>query len=352
MATRTPPIKTITGIILCWLGLAIFQISNIHAAAYMPPTDPATAAENIRNYFENRTAELNAEKKGHWALRLYRSSGDTQYSARLDDYKHYMLQCMKKMLQTPENLIGKKNVSENKPIVSAKEIKRQAILADWQVTLHYRRLLYYTYQITMMGGVTEPESSQILRPALDVLTKIDFRPFLFNPDVILYNSAKAINSIYYLKRLGISDFEEEFLKICRNLFDSVPSTPSVEFNNKVYGLTHLIIADSDFYLHPVSYEKHRWIFDFFENHASEIFDLDSPDIISEIAICFKLADRPDHPLVSRVQSYLLKKIDQKEKILFRKEPASIDLLEHRNIVAYLALLNRPIYLSGQESKKP
>jgi N-acyl-D-amino-acid deacylase len=146
--------------------------------------------------------------------------------------------------------------------------------------------------------------------------------------------------VFWLKRIDVADLEAEYTRAFQTVFmsDDDDRIPSADYQNKLYGLTHFIIADSHYYQRTLPPEKHRWILDYFDRHILEILSWSKPDIVAEIAMCFNLCGLRDHRVVRMAEEYLARAFDPALGYI-PSETGSIDFSnsEHRNALAYLVL---------------
>lgn len=99
-------------------------------------------------------------------------------------------------------------------------------------------------------------------------------------------AAQLANQVYWLRQLGEQDVVEPFIQAFR---DTYPDQRDCELNdqqygNKLYGMTHIIFADSEYYQHPVSQQQHQWIYDYFRANIDTILLRAKPDIVAEVGI--------------------------------------------------------------------
>ncbi|QSA20910.1 DUF3541 domain-containing protein, partial [Vibrio furnissii] len=53
-----------------------------------------------------------------------------------------------------------------------------------------------------------------------------------------------------------------------------------QYGNKLYGMTHIIFADSQYYQHTVSEKQYQWIYDYYRANIDTILQRAKEDIIA------------------------------------------------------------------------
>jgi len=319
-----------------------------------PSPNPAEAADRIRTAYETRLFQLSPRIQSHFAVRLYRVTGDPKYLNAIAFQslilRHSFLKAIEQLdanhLEPAEFQDGDSEDSDKS--ISAKIVKRREIMKDFQEFLYPKKLLFLVYQLSYLG-MQEGSLAVPFEKALDYLREVPFERFLLNEEVLRYNSAQAVNAIYYLKILGIRDFEQEaaalFQKILAEELNA--ETDPVSFENKIYGLTHFMIAASNYYQEFVSAKQFEWILDYFRENLAAILNNTKPDVIAEVGLCFKLAGLSKNPAVEKVQKSILSFIDPNTGVI----PPSYKEFdwqgsEHRNVVAFLLLTDFDRFFPG------
>lgn len=326
------------------LVLAGFLLCSRSTAAFDEGIQPSNAeiANAIRLYYESRLGELQPEFRGHWVLRLYRTSGDSRY---LGDLRAYGAHLMDEFEQFVSGLndptLKALKVSELLgPVQRSKKGKygkRRQVLAEVTDYLYMHQLLYLTFMTQSVG--LDQQQVSTFKTALAALKGFSFRPYLGKTELILYYAAEVSNDVYYLKHLGLDDFEDDFFKIFRSVY-SAPDEglDKVMFENKIYGLTHLIIAASEYYQRSVSRKKFKWVLDYFDRNADRILTRLKPDVAAEVGICFLLAGLTDHPVVAKTRKFVARSWDPASGMI-PSVHGNTDLNngEHRNVLAIMLL---------------
>lgn len=302
-------------------------------------------AERIKEFYESHLFELQPRFQRHFALRLYRVSGEKKY---MHTIAFAFLLRKDEFIQQVGNLdspgyveeVSKEMLSRRKD-QTERQFKRKKMFKKHREFLFYTRFLYTVYQIKDYD-MHRGQLSSYYRKALSCLSNVNFESFILDADVIKLYAPHLVNYVYWLKELEIIDIEEEFKKTFVEVFmnNDDDNFSQIEYENKIYGLTHFIIASSNYYQNYVSAEKFDWILHYFEEHIKEILAHGNPDIVAEIGLCFKLCGKKNHPVVNLAKAYILEAFDPKLGYIPSKtDKDNLNILEHRNSVAYLLLFD-------------
>jgi hypothetical protein len=310
----------------------------------VPTGHPSVSEADILSRLEfdltSRLSRMGPNHRGHVALRFYRISGDARYVA---DAKAYYA-VLRKYFRRYVRIAGNEERAEKKSqrlILSIppgeKRAERAMVLGKYPDFEFVKRVLYVAYQAENLGMSDGPDA-QVLSELKDYLKKRPFDAMLADPDVLSRHAADAVNMVYYLKDLGIADVEREFTARFKTVFmaaDDAELSP-LEYREKIYGLTHFVIAGSDYYQRFVPAEKYAWVLDYFAKHASRVIARAKPDAIAEVGLCFKLAGLKDHPVVARTRSEVARFYDPKRGIIATPwSKNDRNTAQHRDTVAYL-----------------
>jgi len=323
------------------MGLFLLSPRAIALEETVPQTH-AAIANAIQVYYESRFDELKPVYQGHWVLRLYRISGDARYLEELSDYgdflsKQFLLYVeglgdpVLRALKTEELLgpVPKSNMG--------KAGKRRQVLAQATDYLYMHQLLFLTFLTQSIG--LDDGNHEAYQTALAALRGFSFQPYFMDKNLLLNFAAEVSNDVYFLKKLGLGDFEDEFLRFFKETYRLAgEDVDKVIFENKIYGMTHLMIADSEYYQKKVSRKKFRWILDYFDKNVDVILARLKPDVAAEVGLCFLLAGLPDHSVVAKTRRFVAGAWDPASGMI----PSVLghtDLNhgEHRNVLAIMLL---------------
>lgn len=321
----------------------------------LQPRGAAQAAERIRTTYLKSLDQLSVEKQGHVILRFYRMSGDPQWLPQIQSYADYLVIRFRehaRQLKTPGYAhAGGQKILKIPEHAQAKHVNRAKALEPWAEMIFATRLAFLMTQIQSFG--LEEAAAPEFEEVRGYLGNLPWAAFLLNPEVIRAYASRTSNAVYYLKDLGLADLEAVYLERFREAFAKrAEATDSVDLLNEIYGLTHIVIADAGYYQRTVDAEKFGWILDNFKARLPEIMNGTTPDVVAEVAVCFRLAGRHDDPVVKAVQAYLMERFDRFRNIIpsSRGKHKSLGRLEHRNILAYLALADYKGFYSGPALK--
>lgn len=163
---------------------------------------------------------------------------------------------------------------------------------------------------------------------------------MLDPEVLALYAAQVANLVYYLHGLGVTDLRQDVMAAFREQYPPHRDRmlPDEEYRNKIYGMTHFVIAASDYYQKPVSAHTFRWVLDEFAASLDQILARTKEDIYTEVGISFLLAGETNHPAVSRLRDALLEAWNPQARIV-PSEQGDTDLVagEHRNVLAIMLL---------------
>jgi len=326
---------------------AIFVVSVF--LSVMAPLDDAIsrtaadAAEVIRTEFEKALFTLPPKTQEHYSARMYRITGNSRYvnpillqtliteRALAADIRHY------NETEYRRERIGRLIKQFNG--TSRKERLRHALFEERGEVLYHLNMLSDSNRLTIYGEGIE-SIGRMVNESIAILGAFDFSDFLLDPAVIRIYAAQTANYVYYLHDLGIVDLRSDYRSAFATAFPNREDLDisNLEYKDKIYGLTHIIIAASGYYQHEVERTEFQWLLHYFEANIDRILHETKPDVIAEVAICFLLAGDRENHVVSRCRKAILKSIDEEAGIIL--SVSGRDNLaggEHRNILAYMLL---------------
>jgi len=321
--------------------------------------DASVIANSIRENIERRLYTLDFDVQCHFATRMYRVTGDKSYTKPI---VAWFLAEKEKLLTDLKNASSKRYVSnrseelfeeykmrvKRKAGRDVKEVKRIKLFSTRKESLFYYRIIENLYFLKNFG-LSKGKLGCAFKRGLTFLRnrKDEIKNYIFEDSAIKYYGTQLINQVNYLKFLGVVDvipsFENKFIK----MFMKRKRLPDYMYRNKIYGLTHFIIADSDYYQRFAS-KRFMWIIDYFRNNIGEIIGKTNADIISEVGLCFKLMRVKDRKVFKLVTNYLLNAYDGKIGYIPRDDSKDLNIAEHTNIVAFLFLHNFRRFYKGPD----
>ncbi|NMP17212.1 DUF3541 domain-containing protein [Thalassotalea sp. Y01] len=298
-------------------------------------------AERIRNNYDSNYVRLATYAQNHYAVRMYRLTGETYY-AQQSGAEVY--QITDRLNMYADNLSNSKwrEQQAQKMIDRLSNTRRGKLRKKTlQGTGDKRFALYLIYQMAKLNeyGLKHPAHEQFV----NYLKHADLHDFMMSADFIHAYAAQVANYVYWLKYIGVVDWTGDLRAAFENAYpdDKDDQLSKNQFNNKLYGLTHIVLADSNYYQQMVSKEKHAWILDYFEKRQQRIEKKSKEDIQAEIGLCYLLAGLNDHPTLAAMQREINDAVDpEKNMVLSISGSDSLSYGEHRNVLAY-ALLNWP-----------
>ncbi|MDL4863430.1 DUF3541 domain-containing protein [Halomonas elongata] len=325
-----------------WLALCLWLTGCAVDAQRDDARYEAVAAE-IRQHYEQILPELPVDDRRHYAQRLYRLTGETRYLPLNRDYGDRLVTELREDitgLDRPGTVAARAKASvTDYPERTAKQRRRKQMLAEWPEVAYAKGLAFHLTQASYHGLLNETDLPEYRR-GLRYLAGVDFRAFVTDHEVIEVYAAQVANLVYYLHELGVADLREASIEAFRAHYpperDATLSRAS--YRNKIYGMTHFVIAASDYYQRPVGPDEFDWILDYFAGHLERILAETKADIYTEVGISFLLAGRETDPAVRRLRDALLAAYDPEARMV----PAEDGVLdpaygEHRNVLAIMLL---------------
>lgn len=305
------------------------------------PLSNQDAALLIRKTFETSLFTFPAYTEDHYGLRLYRQTLDNRYAAAIwTDMARIAssLNFFAAEVKTPEQIYV---YSENRLLEYAKSDNVRSKLR-YTVTKHMPEYLYIG--IDLLGAMARADEYGLKhsedKELRQILRRYDFSRYATNPDMIRAWAAQLANQVYWLRQLGEQDVVADFTQAFRKLYpDSKDKSLDIQqYQYKLYGMTHIIFADSQYYQHFVNEKDHQWIYDYFRHNIDTILLKAKEDVIAEVGISFLLAGLDNDPVVTKTRAAIRKALDP-EKGMIPSDKGQFDLRsgEHRNVLAIMLL---------------
>ncbi|EWH03360.1 DUF3541 domain-containing protein [Halomonas sp. BC04] len=324
-----------------WLLLLLLLVGCAAAPAELERHREAGLA--IQAVYEEALPELSMAKRRHYAQRLYRITGEPRYRKIAHEHGRRLEQQLREDIEglaDPDHAaVRSRQIVEVYPQRTAKQRARRAMLAEWGEIAFARQLLFRLVQADYYGllGTSAIEDHQ---RALDYLAGVAWEHFLTDTDVMAIYAAQVANQVHFLHQLGIADLRDEVVAAFRRQYPdgSAAGLDEAEYHNKLYGMTHFVIASSRYYQRWVDPQEYAWILDTFAEDIDRILTHATEDIQAEVALSFLLAGQEAHPTVGRIRDSLVAAIDPQAGII-PSTAGSTDLArgEHRNVLAIMVL---------------
>ncbi|EXJ12114.1 DUF3541 domain-containing protein [Nitrincola nitratireducens] len=310
-------------------------------------------AELIRDRYESEMHSLPLSKQRHYAQRLYRITGDPEY---LFYNRLYAGNLVKSVRQDIDELLAdeyyvqsrNQTMLESMPRRTERQIQRAQLLSEFEGMAFARSLLFRMIQLEYYGlldWALGDESERVYQ----VLTEADFLGLVTHPNAIQHYAAQAANIAWFLHQLGIADYRDEFLSAFEHIYpserDAVLSLN--QYRNKIYGLTHVVIADSRYYQQPADEAALGWIADYFIANREQLLRDTTEDILAEVGISLMLLGNPEPEAVTQIQQALIQSFDVEHRMIPSPEGVfHLERGEHRNVLAIMLLAWPDVLVSG------
>lgn len=306
-----------------------------------PTRDEQAAAQALQAVYEDALPAMPLDKQRHYAQRLYRISGDSRYLEPLEAHGRLLSKQLERDiagLETPGFAAARtRELMASHPQRTARQRARGAMLNEWGEIAFGRQLLFRLVQADYYGLLkTLPEHQR----ALDYLASLEWQRFLTDPEVMRIYAAQVANQAHFLYQLGIVDLRDDMEAALRSVYptDTVSALNKADYRNRLYGMTHIVIADSRYYQRWVPAERHAWILAAFRSEIERILDEATEDIMAEVALSFLLAGLADDPVVARIRRHLMQAIDPRSGIIPSPDgDTDLERGEHRNVLAIMVL---------------
>lgn len=327
--------RTLIALLSFAIGCSTFASEKSHPSTYQQ------SAQLIKSTYEPQLYTLPAFKEGHYGLRMYRQTLDAKYSAAVWSDMARVASRLNRFaaeVYTPEQII----LYSEKRIASYLDETDERSVRRYTATKHMPEYLYLG--VDLLGSMARAneyglEHTQDAK-LREVIRRYDFTKYATNPEMIEAWAAQLANQVYWLKQLGEQDVVAEFTRAFRETYPDAKDKKlsNQQYGNKLYGMTHIIFADSEYYQHLVSEQQHQWIFDYFREHIDTILIRAKPDVIAEVGISFLLAGLDEDPVVEKTRQAIQASIDP-ERGMIPSVSGDFDLEsgEHRNVLAIMLL---------------
>tara|TARA_Y100000588_G_scaffold213805_1_gene227758 strand:+ start:726 stop:1898 length:1173 start_codon:yes stop_codon:yes gene_type:complete len=299
------------------------------------------SADLIRQTYESQLYTLPAFKEGHYGLRMYRQTLDDKYAAAVwSDMARVAskLSSLSNDVHTMEQIV----LYSEKRVASYVGDDDERSVRRYNITKHMPEYLYLG--VELLGSMAraneyglEHKNDAKLR---EIIRRYDFSRYVTNEDMVKAWAAQLANQVYWLRQLGEQDVVDEFVETFKKAYpdDKDKKLSSQQFGNKIYGMTHVIFGDSEYYQHQVSEQEHQWIYDYFRENIDTILLRAKEDVIAEVGLTFLLAGLEDDPVVEKTRLAIQSSID-KRRGMIPSITGDFDLEygEHRNVLAIMLL---------------
>ncbi|MGV2986249.1 DUF3541 domain-containing protein [Vibrio sp. E150_011] len=328
----------------------------VHFDSLSSPKSFNTYADIIKRTYESQLYTLSVYKQGHYGLRMYRQTQDPKYATVVqNDMTNVVsrLNVLSAEINTNKAIraYSTERLNDYKKSKDERSQRRySATKSDPDYFYMGLDLLRYMARLNEYG--LQHQDDKKLRA---LLRRYDFKSALTDPTMIKAWAAQLANQAYWLKQIGEKDFTKEFIQAFQETYPKGEDyrLNEQQFNNKLYGMTHIILADSQYYQRTVSESEHQWIFDYFRKNIDDIIAHTKEDVIAEVGLSFLLAGLDDDPVVQKTRLAISKAI-HKEKGMIPSASGDFDFAygEHRNVLAIMLLSWQPPQLGPNVDVTP
>jgi len=313
--------------------------------------------QGIKANLETNLYSLPPRVQGHYAIRQFRMTGETQYAnGSLID----LLTITERQAYYSCNLDKPGFIKSESQIKMAKLGQGPRAKARKHAIAPYPNFILYSELINDANRVDE---FGFTGPCHDLMIKTlknaNLAPALTDKKMIKAWAAQLINYVYWAKQLGVGDYYDAYKTAFINTYPNSEDDKleKSQFKNKIYGMTHFIFAASEYYQHSVDSKEFQWILDYFEHNIERILTDTTEDIITEVGISFLITGNGSNPVVDKVEQHVIAAYDP-NAMMIPSPHGTTELAsgEHRNVLAMMLLdwpetLHKGPYLNDIASTK-
>lgn len=315
--------------------------SDIAKQSALDDLSYSASAGLIKATYQKQLYTLSPFKEGHFGLRMYRQTLDPQYKYAIwSDLARVAskLNRFSEEVHTPEQI----HEYSIKRLSRYLDDRDERSLRRFNATKMMPEYMYLG--VGLLGSMARANEYGLQHKAdaklRSVIRRFDFKKYATNSTMIEAWAAQLANQVYWLRQLGEQDVVTEFIESFRATYPDEKDAELTrqQFGNKLYGMTHIILADSGYYQYPVSEKEHQWIYDYFRSNISLILERAKEDVIAEVGISFLLAGLDNDPVVEKTRKAIKASINL-EAGLVPSVSGSVSLSggEHRNVLAIMLL---------------
>ncbi|WP_445946318.1 DUF3541 domain-containing protein [Shewanella sp.] len=301
-------------------------------------------AELIRNTYEPKLYSFPAYVIGHYGLRMYRQTLDPKYAmsvwmdmarltTRLDKFAAEV--------SSPEQI--QKYIDKRiggYEAVYGKRGKRGKL--RYKVTKKMPEYLFVALDLLSPLARANEYGLKHKNDAKfrEILRSYDFKKYATDKNMIRAWAAQLANQVYWLRQMGEQDVVDDFIKKFRKTYpdNKDKKLSKKQYSNKIYGMTHIIFAASEYYKKPVAEKDFQWIYDYYRKNFDYIAEHSTKDVVAEVGINFLLAGLEDDPIVFKARQTIQAYINR-EHGMVPSPRGNTDLIsgEHRNTLSIMLL---------------
>lgn len=326
---------------LAFIAHAIVLAAPVGGAQETPADRFAQTAQLIRATYEAQLFTLRLSRQSHYGLRMYRQTTDARYApliwldmARVASRLNYF----SVEVSSPGQIAAynQQRMAQYAERSGSRSQKRYQAMKSMPEYLYVSTDLLRRMARLDEYGLKHKDDA-VFR---EIIRSQDFRRYVTDTDMIRSWAAQLANQAFRLRQLGEQDVVEPFISAFRETYpDSADAALSRdELENKIYGMTHIVLAASECYQYPVREADFQWVFDYFRRNIDTILAGTRADVIAEVGISFLLAGLESDPVVGKTREAIHAAVNR-EAGLVPSVTGSVSLShgEHRNVLAIMLL---------------
>lgn len=310
--------------------------------AFADKTGPqVTDIDRIRDTLECRLFTFSPYVQRHYALRMYRITGDDKYLNPIITDMMVLAQLLRQDIEGlgDEDYIRARTqlILERFDLNKPKQQRRYELL---------NRSGHLAFDLALLANLNMLHEVNLLDTAffldtsktLAYLKERDFADFFLADDVVRIYSPQLATYVFFLYDLGIADLRKPFIAAFRRVFPDHRDAElsSMLYTQKLYGLTHIIIGASRNYQKIVDKDAYDWIYEYFSKNVDTITARATEDIIAEVGIAFLLSESREAPALKKIQHRIASAVDDELGIILSPTgSADLESGEHRNVLAVM-----------------
>lgn len=286
--------------------------------------------DTIITTYLSALTEFSPSKKRHFLYRAYVATSREDLGVLLKEVAISLSHTEKELIRmyndAYEKLLERRQAELSSYSIRKPNDKKK--LEQWQkhISLYiFHGLVWALYYLrTLSISDTPPFTIDVKSIENELFSDVQF---------IRYATVSAVNIVFLSRNIGLFNIEEQFSTKFQKIFEDSPHKDIVTFTNYIYGLTHIIIGDSNFYTQDILREKYGWVKNALDLYQEQIFDQLSLDINTEVALCYRMFGIENNEYIQKVSQRLLANFY--DGYIHRETDNSMNFAEHTNAIALL-----------------
>ena len=287
-------------------------------------------AEKIKDSLEKNFQSLNLVHREHYCLRLWRITGEEKYLPTIIENEKIELANWKDNVQNLANKIYQKKYGRNcieklGPWLGSRRVKQKKYYQSHPDIKFLTNFIWQTYRLANFN-LQNINLSQFSH-TISYLESLPLEEIYLDRQLFSVDPAECINSLFFLKYLGVVDKTKLIKPRLRKIYLSKAKLGEDNYFSWLYALTHIVIAASDYYQHYVASEYFSWVLNYLVADFEKILFCATTDILAEVGMCFKLT-QTHSGLINKCKVKVVEQSDKKFGSLIQKEETGLNALEH------------------------